>query len=265
MAKINKKSIDKVSKNWIVKNLALGAAFVLCLVAVISLFLSIFTQHNKEIDVPDFTNLTYPEACDLASACGVRVEIGDSLFVRRLKPGVICSQNPEAGNKVKKGRRVHVTVNTMVPKKVSMPSLTGFSLRQAKAELTRNGLLLGKIIYTEDIATNNVLRQTYRGRDIRPGDMITSGSSVNLVVGLSPTENKTFVPNLIGRQYQKAIDKIQDNSLNVGRVRFDRTVTNYSDSLNAVVVRQSPEVSDQTVPMGTEITIHLSLPAEETE
>ncbi|MCQ2182860.1 MAG: PASTA domain-containing protein [Bacteroidales bacterium] len=263
--KKKKKSLDKLSKNWIVKNLALGAAFVICVVAVASLFLSIFTQHNKEIDVPDFSNLTYSEASELADASGVRVEIGDSLYVRRLKPGVVCSQNPEAGEKVKKGRRILLTMNTLQPKKVSMPSLTGFTLRQAKAELTRNDLLLGRIIYTEDIATNNVLRQTYRGVDIRPGAMVASGSSINLVVGLSPTQNKTFVPNLIGRQYQKAIDKIQDNSLNVGKVRFDKTVKNYSDSINAVVIRQSPEVSAEAVTMGTEVTIYLTSPEKEEE
>lgn len=263
MAKVSKKNIGKVSKNWVVKNLALGATFVICIVAAASLFLSVFTQHNKEIDVPDFSNLTYMEAVELAEAGGVRVEIGDSLYVRRLKPGVVCSQNPKAGEKVKKGRRVLLTVNTMLPKKVSMPSLTGFSLRQAKAELTRNGLLLGKIIYTEDIATNNVLRQTYKGVDIRPGEMIASGSTVNLVVGLSPTENQTFIPDLKGRQYQRAIDKIHDNSLNVGKVRFDKTVTNYSDSMNAIVVRQSPGVSGETVVMGTEVTIYLSAPKEE--
>jgi len=263
MAKVTKKKKTAVSKYWIVKNLLLGAAFVLGLVAVASLFLSLFTQHNKEIAVPDFSNLTYPEAVELADAGGVRVEIGDSLYQRHLKPGVVCSQSPKAGGMVKKGRRILLTMNTVLPKKVTMPSLTGFSLRQAKAELTRNGLLLGKIIYTDDIATNNVLRQTYKGFDIRPGDLITSGSSVNLVVGLSPTENSTFVPDLKGRQYQRAIDKIQDNSLNVGKVIFDRTVTNYSDSLNAVVVRQNPDVSENTVLMGTEVTIYLSLPEEE--
>jgi len=263
MARVSKKKKTAVSDHWIVKNLALGALFVLGIVAIASVFLAIFTQHNKEIAVPDFSNLTYLESVELADVSGVRVEIGDSLYVRRLKPGVVCSQTPKAGGMVKKGRRILVTVNTMMPKKVSMPSLTGFSLRQAKAELTRNGLYLGKIIYTEDIATNNVLRQTYRGVDIRPGELITSGSSVNLVVGLSPTDNMTFVPNLIGRQYQRAIDKIQDNSLNVGSVRFDKTVTNYSDSLNAVVVRQSPDVSENTVLMGSEVTITLSLPKEE--
>lgn len=255
-----KKKVEKIKGYWIIKNLALGAAFVFALVMVISLFLSIFTQHNREIDVPDFSNLSWSEAVEMAEASGVRVEIGDSLYIRRLKPGVVSSQNPAAGAKVKKGRRVLLTVNTMNPKLVSMPSLTGFSLRQARAELVRNGLSLGKIIYVDDIATNNVLRQTRQGRDINPGDKIASGSTINLTVGLSPNQNRTFVPNVKGRGYQRAIDMIQDNSLNAGKIVFDRRIRTYADSLEAVVVRQSPDVSEETVKMGTEVSIHLSLP-----
>ena len=57
----------------------------------------------------------------------------------------------------------------MNAKKVSMPNLVGYSMRQAKAELNSRGLSLGKLIYVSDIATNNVLKQIYRNREIRPG------------------------------------------------------------------------------------------------
>lgn len=256
------KKIDVNSSNsWIVKHLVLGILFIVALVMAISFLLSVITQHNKEIDVPDFSNLTYSEAVKMASHSNVRVIVEDSIYVRRLKPGVVCSQNPEPGAKVKKGRRVRLTTNTMVPKKVSMPSLIGFSMRQARAEIVRNGLVLGQLIYVSDIATNNVLSQQYKGRDIAPGEMINSGSRVDLVVGLSSTENKTFVPNLIGRTYQKAIDHVQDNSLNVGKVTFDGSVQNYSDSLNAVVYSQRPvcDPEQEPVRMGTEISLSFTV------
>ena len=244
--------------NWIARNLILGAAFVLVLVAIISILLSLLTQHGKEISVPDFTNLTYSEAKALASRGNVKVLVSDSLYIRRLKPGVVCSQNPLPGSKVKKGRKVRLTTNTIVPKQVSMPSLVGFSMRQARAELVRNGLVLGKLVYVDDIATNNVLRQQYRGRDIRAGELITSGSTVNLVVGLSGSDNKTYVPNVVGRQYLRALDVVQDNSLNVGKLTFDNTVHNYADSVAAVVYAQKPAANDQTVRMGTEISLFLT-------
>lgn len=254
-----KQSAKKYANHWVVKNVVLGIAFVVAIVLLISLLLSVITQHNKEISVPDFTNLTYKEAKHLASHSSVKVIVSDSLYVRRLKPGVVCSQTPEPGSKVKKGRKVRLTTNTVVPKQVSMPSLVGFSMRQARAEIVRNGLVLGKLIYVSDIATNNVLRQQYKGRDIMPGEKITSGSTVNLVVGLSNTESKTYVPNLVGRTYQKAIDAVQDNSLNIGKLSFDASVLNYADSVSAVVYSQKP-VADakNSVKMGSEVILYLT-------
>lgn len=263
----NKKNakLDKakgILGNWIVRNVVLGIAFVGGLVAVISILLGLFTQHNKELTVPDFTNLTYQECKHLASRSGVRAVIDDSLYVRRLKPGVVYSQNPKPGEKVKRGRRIFLTTSTIVPKQVSMPSLVGFSMRQARAELVRNGLTLGKLIYVNDMATNNVLKQRYNGRDIHAGDKITSGSTIDLVVGLSSYENQTRIPNVVGRQYLKAVDLIHDNSLNIGKLTFDGTVTNYADSVSAVVYSQKPGPKDPVVRMGSEVALFLTTDLE---
>lgn len=256
-----KKESTGFLNNWIVRNVLLAIAAVLALVCAINVLLAIITQHNKEIEVPDFTNLSYKEASAVAKSAGLTVFVKDSLYVRRLKPGAVIGQNPKAGAKVKLGRKVSLTTCTYNAEKVPMPSLVGFSLLQAKAELHRNGLVLGKLIYVEDIATNNVLRQQYRGRDIKSGTMITSGSTVNLVLGLNPEENRTIVPELDGRDYLRAVDMIQENSLNVGKVRFDSSVKTYADSVSAVVYFQDPGRESEPVVMGTEVAISLR-PAE---
>lgn len=244
--------------NWIVKNLLGAAAALFCLVLVCGVLLNIGTRHGKEIEVPDFTNMSVAEACRVASDEGIRVEVSDSVYVRKMGRGLVFSQIPEAGARVKNGRRIQLTINSIRPKQVTMPDLVGFSMRQAKAELAAKGLLLGRLRYTEDIATNNVLRQLYRGRDIRAGRNIDSGSEIDLVVGLG-SDNETFIPDVKGMKYMRAVDAVHDNSLNVGRLRFDKGIRTYGDSLNAVVYRQTPEPSgDMPVVMGTEITLYLS-------
>lgn len=258
-----KQKAGKYAGSWVARNLVLGVVFVLAVVLTASLLLSVITQHNKEIKVPDFTNLTFSEAKHLASHSNVKIVINDSLYVRRLKPGVVCSQTPESGAMVKKGRKIRLTTNTIVPKQVSMPSLVGFSMRQARAEIVRNGLVLGRLIYVSDIATNNVLRQQYGGQDIASGEKITSGSTIDLVVGLSNSENKTFVPNVIGKTYQRAVDNVQDNSLNIGKLSFDASVENYADSVMAVVYAQKPEAdSRNSVRMGSDVTLFLTADPE---
>ncbi|MBR5431487.1 MAG: PASTA domain-containing protein, partial [Bacteroidales bacterium] len=221
--------------------------------------LAFFTNHNKEIEVPDFTTLSVKDAAQLAESVGIRVEVTDSVYVRRMERGAVFSQNPAAGSRVKKNRLIRLTTNAVNAKQVSMPNLVGYSMRQAKAELSSKGLNLGKLIYVSDMATNNVLKQQYRGKDIKTGTMIDSGSEVDLVVGLSDTDNQTRVPNVVGMKYNRAVDAVHDNSLNVARTTFDDSVQNYNDSLNAVVFRQSPSASSAPIGMGGEVSLFFTL------
>lgn len=249
--------IKKIWGNWIVRNLVLAVAAVLVVVTLVSIFLSLGTQHGREIEVPDFTNMTWSEARKAASNGGVRVILADSVYVKRLKPGVVYLQTPEAGAHVKRGRRIRLTTNTLVPKEVEMPSLVGYSMRQAKAELARHGLTLGRLIYTRDIATNSVLRQQRGGVDIKPGTVLASGTTINLVVGLNPSDNMTYVPKLVGKQYLPAVDLTLESSLNVGKLHFDETVKTYADSVSAFVYQQRPAPSEK-MRMGTEVTLSLT-------
>ena len=177
--------------------------------------------------------------------------------------GAVYSQNPKAGSQVKKGRRILLTINALHSKKVTMPNLVGYSMRQAKAELNSRGLTLGKLTYVSDIATNNVLRQVYNNREIKPGKQIESGAVIDLVVGLNPTDNQTYIPDLKGMKYLRAVDAIHDNSLNIRKVSFDSNVRTYADSLNAVVYRQSPTASNAPILMGSDVSIYLSLEKDE--
>ncbi len=246
-----------ILSNWIVRNILLAVVFVAAVVLLASVLLSAVTQHGREIVVPDFTNMTWQEARKAASDAHVKILVTDSVYVKRLKPGAVYLQTPKAGEHVKRGRRIRLTTNTTVPKEVVIPALVGFSMRQAKAELVRNGLVLGRLIYVRDIATNNVLRQQRGGVDIKAGTRVASGTTINLVVGLSPNDNMTYVPKLIGKQYLHAVDLIQEGSLNVGALHFDETVKSYADSVSAVVYQQRPSGSDK-VRMGSEVTMSLT-------
>ncbi|HOG40973.1 MAG TPA: PASTA domain-containing protein [Bacteroidales bacterium] len=245
--------------NWIVRNILLAVAIFAALIIIIFGSLNIITRHNRELSVPDFTNMSLEDAHNLAEKRHVRIEVTDSVFVKRLDRGYIFSQNPVAGSKVKKGRRILITINAINPQMVEMPSLVGFSLRQAKTELTSKGLSLGSLIYVEDIATNNVLEQRYEGKPIAPNTLLESESEIDLLLGLNPEDSQTYIPHLTGYTYTVAKDYLIDNSLNVGLVRFDETVINYTDSLEAVVYSQSPAFSE-SLPFvcGTKVSIYLT-------
>ena len=249
----------KKKQKWFVKNLILAVVFLVGIVTIAQVCLSIGTRHGKEIEVPDFSEMSLSEAEHLAAACEVRLDVTDSVFTKRMARGAVFSQNPAPGSHVKKGRRILITINAVKAKTVAMPDLVGYSLRQAKTEILQSGLKVGRLSYKEDIATNNVLEQHYKGKIIAPGREIETDSRIDLVLGLDPNNSQTFVPDLAGYSCEVAIDNIIDDSFNIGRIHYDETVKSYSDSLEAVVYSQSPEPDSETSwPLGTEISISLT-------
>jgi hypothetical protein len=115
-----------------------------------------------------------------------------------------------------------------------------------------------------DIATNSVLAQYYDGQILIPGTPIEAQSTIDLVLGAQSQYNMTYVPSLIGLNFEMAKDIITDHSLNVGRIVFDSSIRSSADSLLAVVVRQSPEASESAVwNLGYEVNLFLSIPITE--
>ena len=256
-----KKSSTKntIKNNIILKHIVLSGCSVLVVLFVLFSLLKFITRHNQELEVPSFINMTVEEAEIIARAHELRLEVTDSVYINRMAPGAIFRQNPEAAGKVKKNRRILLTINATQPKLVKMPELVGYSLRQAQSELISNQLRLGKLIYVEDMATNNVLGQLYNGEPIETDTKIPSESIIDLKLGINDSDSTTYIPEVRGIPYRIIREKLAENSLNLGKVVFDESVTNYADSLSAWVYRQIPEPSDSiTVRLGTAVTIYLS-------
>ena len=230
--------------------IAVGVALILLFGAM--LFLNIGTQHNREIAVPDFHNMSVPEAEALAKDANVRIDVVDSVFVKRMAKGAVFKQNPLAGSMVKKGRRILLTINAHTMKTVEMPNVKGWSLRQATSVLQSRGLTLGKLIYVGGEATDNV-----RDQSIAYGTKVETGTPVDLILELESKDCHTLVPKLEGVAYMTAVDAIHGNSLNVGKVICDTSVVTYNDSLRAVVYNQKP-ASQYKIRKGSPVTIYLT-------
>lgn len=261
---MNKKTEKKgFFSNWIVRNLLIALVLVVLLVVGAMVFLNVATKHNQELVVPDFSNMTVSEAEYAAEQAGMRVEVTDSVYAKRMRKGAVRDQNPSPGARVKEGRRISLTINALNAKKVTMPNLVGLSMRQAMAELQSRGLVLGKLIYVEDLATNNVIRQLRGNREIAPGRTVETETVIDLVVGLNPeSDASTFIPDVVGKRYLTAVDAVHKQSLNIRILKFDESVKSYDDSLNAVVYRQAPEPSPEPINLGNDVSLYLTVDPE---
>ena len=255
----------KKSKNilghWAVKHILGMVGIYIVVILVAALSLGAFTRHGKEIKVPDFTGMNVPQAKALAKQNKLEVLVSDSVYVRRMAPGSIYRQNPTPGSGVKQGRKIRLVINAVSPKQVVMPNVVGYSLRQATSEIIGAGLQVGTLNYTNDFATNNVLAQTHRGEAIEAGTLLESDSVIDLTLGVNAKENETMIPDLLGMHILQAADQLHDNSLNVGRMFFDRDIKTYADSLAAVIYRQVPDIGTDPVKMGGTVKLYFTLDA----
>ena len=248
--------------NWFTKHVYMAVAVVGIVVFALFSVLKVITRHNQELDVPSFIGMSLQEAQAIADANTFRLEVTDSVHIPRMTPGAIYKQNPAEGSKVKMNRRILLTINATSPKMVKMPSLVGHSLRQAQSELSSSQLKVGKLIYVPDLATNNVLRQLFNGRDIEPGMEIPSESVIDLQLGQNEADSLTFLPNLLGKPYSIIKDYLVDHSLNLGKVYFDSTVQTFQDSLAAFAYKQEPSMRfgiDTSIWLGAPVNVYFSL------
>ena len=157
------------------KHLAYSIGGITVLLVLIFLILKLYTHHGQALNVPDFTGLTMEEVYIKARKSKMRIEVSDSVFNNNLPKGTVLEQNPIAGFKVKKKRRIFLIVNAFNPEKVKMPNIVGVSHRQAEAVLKNAGLEIGRLIHIPDIAVNNVLKQKFNSEEIAEGEMIPKG------------------------------------------------------------------------------------------
>ena len=138
--------------------------------------------------MPNFVGQNSVALIDTLLPSDYIIVITDEVYDKTKEPGTIIKQNPEAGEKVKKGRKVYLTVATSEPPTVIMPELRDVSLRQAEIMLNALGLELEGTIMKPSPYENAVLEQLHNGRVIAAGTKIKMGDKITLVVGRDISE-----------------------------------------------------------------------------
>lgn len=246
-------------RSLLLKNLLL--AFIFCIIILLLIFkwLKIYTRHNKAFSVPDFTGLTLSEVQSITSQKKLRYILFDSVYLNEFERGTVVDQHPGPGFKVKKNRKIFLTVNSVSPEKIIMPDLVNLTLRQALSKLKSCGLRAGDMIYEPDLAINEVLEQKYRGSTIKEGDTIVRNSKIDLVIGKGLSNEKTVVPLVVGYTFTEAQSILSSTVLKIGKPTYDSTVIINEDSVNARIFKQIPgHNKSQLIPLGSSIDIWLT-------
>lgn len=145
--------------------------------------LNLYTHHGEAVKVPDVKGLSADEAEMLIQRAGLIAVVSDSNYVKTMPAGSVLDIVPVAGQNVKLGRTVYLTINTLsIPLKEVPDVADNSSLRQAEASLRAEEFKLDSVELVNG-ELDWVYGVKYKGRLLRPGEKVPIGSTLQLMVG----------------------------------------------------------------------------------
>lgn len=246
------------SKTFI-KNFALSIIILILIIVSVFIGLRIYTNHGKSVIVPDLKGLTEHQISTILKEQMFRYKIIDSVYTDSVPTGTLWEQIPPMGAKVKKHRQLFLIMNSSTKQSIAMPDLKDLSLRQAETVLESSGLKIGDIIYVPSEYQNLVVGQHFNNTDIDPGEPVTLGSKITILVANGLSDKVITAPNLIGMRFFDATRYINNLGLNVGAIivadeDYIETETS-KDSLFVLIQKPNPELN---VNIGSSIALWLT-------
>jgi eukaryotic-like serine/threonine-protein kinase len=254
-------NIQTNSKTEVYKHLVIIVCFLtLLFLGFFFIYLPWITKHGESVAVPNLQGKNMEEIEDLLDEKGLDYVVSDSVFKPNVAPLTVVSQYPEAGAKVKTGRKISITVITEEPPMVKLPRLVDMSLRSAEMQLESQGLLKGNIRYEPDLRQNMVISVMVAGKKTEAGALIAKGTKVDLVLGSGEGEASIEVPDVAGKTFEEAILLISGL-----RLKYKAFYIEDSPEPAGTVIGQNPAFGDPKLREGQVIDLQVAgpKPAEE--
>jgi serine/threonine-protein kinase len=235
---------DRPSWGWA---LAIGTLVVAAIIA--ALFLT-GTIGGKKVAVPKVVGI------DQAAAATVLhredLEVSFDAVASNKRKGIVISQDPSAGTKVKEGTTVHALVSSG-PGDRQVPSVDDLTEKAAKEKLTKAGFKVTVHRRDDaDVAKGHVIETQPAG-----GTTLPVGSEVALYISNGPPDVE--VPQVTGQTLDEARGTLEEDGFKV-QTQDQET----EDEEPGTVLAQSPAAGG-VVPQGSTVTLTVAKEPSEVE
>lgn len=214
----------------------------------LSVYQSYF-QIPDEVAVPAITGKDLAKANDILENVHLKLAIQESRHTNAHPEGVVISQDPAAGRKVRRERQIMAVVS-LGPELVDVPDLKGKTLREARILLSNNRLRVGKVTFKEEKVgePEQILEQRPPG-----GEKVAKGRAIDLQVQKGSSSATTRMPNWQGEPVYRVEDLLASAHLSLGSV-----VWVFNDfAPRGEIVGQVPRKGDQ-VAFHSEVELQVS-------
>ncbi|MBO8167836.1 MAG: Stk1 family PASTA domain-containing Ser/Thr kinase [Thermoanaerobacteraceae bacterium] len=181
-----------------------------------------------EVDVPNVKGQELAEAQRTLYEVGLSAEVVSRRQHKEVPREAVIAQSPEAGEKVKKGRIIELTVS-LGPPMVEVPEVIGLTEREARIILDNEGLKVSPDVertYNTEVEAGRVISQ-----EPGPGTAQPEGTEVRLVISRGPEPQYISMPDLRGLTLEEAKKKLQEVRLELGMVTFQTSREYFSGQI----------------------------------
>lgn len=175
--------IGKFKSKMLWGNLLAMAGVIAVLLIGFKFAIDVYTHHGESITIPNLVHRSFDSASATADHMGLTLQVSDTGYVRTLPPGCILEQFPAAGEQVKAGHVIYVTINATQSPTITLPDvIDNCSLREAMAKLTAMGFKLNppKFVPGEKDWVYGIL---VNGRHVAYGDKIPVDAKLTILAG----------------------------------------------------------------------------------
>jgi beta-lactam-binding protein with PASTA domain len=252
--KINIRQLKQDTLGGLLLHLFLAGAIVLVLFLLYFFaYLPAATNHGETITVPSIEGMQMDQLEDFLVKRNLRYEVNDSSYSSEYPPLTVLKQYPQAGSKVKEGRKIFISINRVSPPTVPVPALVDGSVVNADAVLRSNELKRGRIELVSG-PFNVVKEMKFQGRTIEAGQPVPKGSVIDLVVMDGGSDTLTS-PDYTGISLEDAKVIIFGSNLNLGNV----TLVGDTTGGDAVILKQKPP-PNENIKVGDVVDLWIGKP-----
>jgi len=168
-----------------------------------------------EVTVPALHGMSVPEANERLQREGLLVEKSGDKMDPLVPEGMIVSQDPLEGSRLKRNRKVRVLVS-LGREVLRVPELVGQPARRAQIGLQQSGLRLGQIAY---VSSNAADADRILSQEPPPGTQRIREGVVDLLVSKGSRAKVWVMPSVEGRDIGMITRLFSEAGLRITNVR----------------------------------------------
>ncbi|MDP5049672.1 MAG: PASTA domain-containing protein [Saprospiraceae bacterium] len=248
---------------FFIKNLLAFIVSIFIIINLVKGVLFLYTRHGSAKEVIDYSGMPFDDALEKAEDQGFKLVASDEVYVLNRPAGIIISQVPQKGAKIKSGRTIFCVITGGAAPSVTLPKLSNNDEYEAyQKQLLRLGIYsrIREERFESEYEEKTILEVYFEGKRLSNSRINASvvklpkGSYLDFVISVRNTD-RAPVPNLICNTYEEAATNIIANDLTIGTIMGPENNVSFS---GMYVYKQEPMPGEGVfLPKGSPVILYL--------